>query len=86
MIQIAANKEKTEGLLAGAMNTISDRLPGLKLYSHIYTDNHELDMRLQNRILSTYQNFIGLSIEASKYYKIAAPRKYLTEKLVIHRR
>ena len=65
-----------EKCLASAISSIEDRLPGLNLYQHIYNDSHELDMRLQARIVSAYQGFIEFCIEASKYYKGGAPRKY----------
>ena len=74
--QVASNKDDMEQSLASAIFAIKDRLPGLNLYQHIYNDNHELDMRLQARIVSTYQGFIGFCIEASKYYKRGGPRKY----------
>ena len=45
------------------------------MYQHIYNENHELDMRLQARIVSAYQGFIEFCIGASKYYKGSGPRK-----------
>ena len=64
-----------EESIASAISAIQDRLPGLKLYQHIYNEDHELDMRLQDQILSAYESFIEFCIEASKYYKGGGPRK-----------
>ena len=64
-----------EECLASAIVAIKDRLPGLKMYHHIYNENHELDKQLQTRIVSAYQGFIEFCIEASKYYKGSGPRK-----------
>jgi len=54
---------------------IRDRLPSLKLYQHIYNDDHELDITLQAKIVSAYESFIEFSIAATKYYKIGGPSK-----------
>ena len=66
-----------EDRLASAISEIRDRLPGLNLYQHIYNENHELDIRLQARIVSAYEGFIEFCIEASKYYKGGGPREYI---------
>ena len=75
LFQVAENKDGLEESLASAISAIQDRLPGLNLYQHIYTENHELDMRLQAQIVSAYQGFIEFCIEASKYYKGGGPRE-----------
>lgn len=77
LFAVAGNKDDMEQSLASAIFAIKDRLPGLNLYQHIYNDNHELDMRLQARIVSAYHGFIGFCIEASKYYKGGGPRRWL---------
>ena len=77
-LQVAGNKNEMEESLASAIFAIQDRLPGLKLYQHIYNENHELDMELQARIVSAYEGFIEFCIEASKYYKGGGPRKYFS--------
>lgn len=64
-----------EESLASAKTAIKDRLPGLNMYQHIYNESHELDMRLQARIVSAYQGFIEFCMEALKYYKGTGPRK-----------
>lgn len=58
-----------EERLESVISAIKDRLPGLKMYQHIYNDNHGLDKRLQARIVSAYQDFIEFCIAATKYYK-----------------
>jgi len=75
-----------EERLASAISAIKDRLPGLKLYQHIYNDNHELDMRLQAQIVSAYQGFIEFCIAATKYYKSGGPRKYRTHEPISRQR
>ena len=70
-----------ETSLASTISGIRDRLPGLNLYRHIYNDNHELDMKLQTRIVSAYRSFIEFCIEASKYYKRSGSRKCCSYKL-----
>ncbi|KIW29327.1 hypothetical protein, variant [Cladophialophora immunda] len=64
--------------LASAINEITDRLPGLNLYKHIYNDNHELDTKLQGRIVSAYEIFIEFCIEATQYYKRKGLRRWLS--------
>lgn len=75
-----------EERLASTISAIKDRLPGLKLYQHIYNDDHELDMRLQDRIVSAYQGFIEFCIAATKYYKSGGRRKYHTHELISRQR
>lgn len=57
------------------MSATKDRLPGLKLYQHIYNENHDLDISLQTKIVSAYQIFIDFCIMATKYYKSGGPRE-----------
>jgi hypothetical protein len=47
----------------------------MKLYQHIYNDDHELDIRLQAKIVSAYESFIEFSIATTKYYKTGGPSK-----------
>jgi hypothetical protein len=61
--------------LAATISGIRDRSPGLKLYQHIYNDSHELNARLQAKIVSAYGSFIEFSIAITKYYKIGGPCK-----------
>ena len=67
-----------EQSLASAISSIQDRLPGLRLYQHIYNENNELDVALQSRIVSVYQGFMEFCIVATKYYKSGGPSKYHT--------
>ena len=57
-------------------------MPGLKIYKHIYNDNHELDNMLQNQIVSTYHSFIEFCIAATKYYKSNRLRKRLKNNIL----
>ncbi|KAL9105306.1 MAG: hypothetical protein Q9227_009501 [Pyrenula ochraceoflavens] len=66
---VAKNKNDIEERLNSTMISIQERLPGLRMYQHIYNDNHELDILLQERIVSTYCSFVDFSIAATKYYK-----------------
>ncbi|KAL9004060.1 MAG: hypothetical protein Q9188_003095 [Gyalolechia gomerana] len=73
---VASKKDGFEERLMSVISEIRDRLPGMKLFSHIYNEKHELDMKLQARIASAYQGFIEFCIEASKYYKGGGPRRW----------
>lgn len=66
-----------EASMASTINAIKDRLPGMKMYQHIYNENDELDTRLQVRIVSAYQGFIDFCIMATKYYKGGGSRMYI---------
>lgn len=77
MDKVAGNKGEIEERLASTIAAIKDRLPGLKLYQHIYNDNHELDVSLQAKIVLAYQNFIDFCIAATKYYKSRGHRGYI---------
>lgn len=65
-----------EKSLASAILSIRDRLPGLKLYQHIYNEESELDQALQNQIVLAYRSFMDFCIMATKYYKGGGRRKY----------
>lgn len=80
---MARNKDKIEERLASDISAIRDRLPGLKLYQHIYDENHELDILLQGKIVSAYQGFIDFCIAATKYYKGGGSRKYFTIGIIL---
>ena len=72
---MAANKNELERTLASAISAIHDRLPGLKLYQHIYNDDDELDIRLQSEIVAAYQRFMEFCIKATRYYTSSGIRK-----------
>lgn len=74
---MASNKDRTEKLLASAIASIQDRLPGLKVYQNIYNEYDELDIVLQSRIVLAYQAFMEFCIVATKYYKSGGPSEYL---------
>ena len=74
-----------EKRLESVISVIKDRLPGLKLYQHIYNENHELDISLQAKIVSAYQNFIGFCIVATKYYKNGGPSKCYTIEMTLEK-
>ena len=71
---MAENKDKIEKGLASTVSSIQARLPGLRLYQHIYNENKELDIALQSRIVLAYQDFMDFCIMATKYYKSGGPR------------
>jgi hypothetical protein len=77
LFAVAASKNEIESALSDALIAINDRLPGLELYRHIYNEKHELDMRLQSRIVSAYELFIDFCIETTKYYKRSGSRRWL---------
>ena len=71
--QVAMNKNETEERLESTLGAIMDRLPGFKMYQHIYNDDHEIDAMLQGRIVLAYQALISFCIAAIKYYKGSGP-------------
>lgn len=47
---------------------ISDSLPGMRVYTNIYNDKHELDQLLQTKIVDAYKSFTTFSVAAAKFY------------------
>lgn len=74
--KVAENKNAMEKSLGSTISSIRDRLPGLKLYQHIYNGNHELDIALQSQIALSYRAFMDFSMASVKYYKAGGRRKY----------
>ena len=72
---MADNKNRIEQSLGSAITSIGDRLPGLKLFEQIYNGNDELDIALQDEIVSAYQCFMDFCIVAIKYYRKGGARK-----------
>lgn len=64
-----------EEKMASVLAAIFNRLPGFNLYQKIYIENHELDVLLQSKISSAYEEFIDFSIFATKYYKTSGLSK-----------
>ncbi|KAJ5928276.1 hypothetical protein N7466_007232 [Penicillium verhagenii] len=65
---IINRRAQAENLISRTLLEIKDRVPGLNLYRHIYSDEHELDQGLQSKIVDAYDCFMGFCIEATKYY------------------
>ncbi|KAF7936396.1 uncharacterized protein EAE98_002615 [Botrytis deweyae] len=63
------SKHELEQQVGSTISAIKDRLPGLQVYQHIYTDKKELDVKLQGQIVMAYQEFIEYCILATRYYK-----------------
>lgn len=59
------------------LRDIQDRLPGVKMYQHIYNDDDtELGQQLQSKIVDAYERFIVFCIEASEFYSSRALSQY----------
>ena len=67
-----------ESEISDTLLQIRDRVAGLKLYRHIYNEDHELDQQLQSRIVHTYDSFICFCIAAIKYYSKGSLSESLT--------
>ncbi|KAJ5902308.1 hypothetical protein N7495_002836 [Penicillium taxi] len=65
---VVNERAQTENLISRTLLEIRDRVPGLNLYRHIYSDEHELDQGLQSKIVGAYDCFMTFCIEATKYY------------------
>ncbi|KAL6714365.1 hypothetical protein ACLMJK_007788 [Lecanora helva] len=76
LFAVAWNKSEMEKNLASTIVSIRNRLPGLKLYEHIYNENQELDIALQSRIVSAYASFLDFCMMATRYYKTRGPRQW----------
>lgn len=60
-----------------ALLDIQDRLPGVKMYQHIYDDDDtELGQQLQSKIVDAYDKFILFCIEASEFFSRRAIGNY----------
>lgn len=66
--QVAKNRTESENQITATLLDIQNRLPGLKMYQHIQTENTGLDCHLQSKIIDAYQSFIDFCMEASVYY------------------
>ncbi|KAF2232960.1 hypothetical protein EV356DRAFT_578033 [Viridothelium virens] len=77
LFAVAKNKHNIEEKLASTLLAIESRLPGMKLYRHIYNDKDELDIRLQEKIVQIYQEFMDFLILSVTYYKGSAIKRWL---------
>lgn len=69
LCQVAKNRSKIEKQVNDTLISIQDRLPGVKMYRHIYDDDDsELGRQLQSKIVEAYDNFITFCIEASEFF------------------
>ncbi|KAL1306188.1 hypothetical protein AAFC00_004290 [Neodothiora populina] len=69
LLAVAKSKNDIERRLASTISGIIARLPGIKLYHLIYSDQDELDQRLQISVLAAYDAFADFCIEAINYYR-----------------
>ncbi len=65
-----------ESKISDTFLQIGDRLVGLKVYRHIYNEDHELDQELQSKTVLAYDSFISFSMEAIKYYSMGAKSEF----------
>ncbi|KAI0106667.1 hypothetical protein F4814DRAFT_428650 [Daldinia grandis] len=76
LFTIARNRAKMESDISDTISQIHDRVAGLRLYQHIYNDDHELDHQLQSKIVKAYEKFIDFCIVAIKYYSKGSMRRW----------
>ncbi|KAI0853359.1 hypothetical protein F5Y00DRAFT_257384 [Daldinia vernicosa] len=76
LFTIARNRAKMESDISDTLSQIHDRVAGLRLYRHIYNDDHELDHQLQSNIVKAYDKFIDFCIVAIKYYSEGSIRRW----------
>ncbi|KAK6506458.1 hypothetical protein TWF506_011366 [Arthrobotrys conoides] len=77
LFAIGKNRASMESQISETLLQIRDRVAGLKVYMHIYNDNHELDQLLQSKIVETYDSFVRFCIAATKYYSMGGLRRWL---------
>ena len=49
----------------------------MKVYQHIYNDNHELDQQFQTKIVMAYESFVGFCMAAVRYYSKGGLKRWL---------
>ncbi|GAW06226.1 hypothetical protein LENED_008133 [Lentinula edodes] len=78
LFTFSGKKNTIEEELSSAIEGIRDRLPGLKMYQAIYTENNELELDVQKKILFAYLAFIELSMEITRYFTQPGYRRWST--------
>ncbi|GAB1313181.1 hypothetical protein MFIFM68171_03391 [Madurella fahalii] len=73
---IAKNRASMEGQVVSTLADIKDRLPGVRMYQHIYNADDELDQQLQTKIVDAYDSFIDFCIAASDFYTCGSLRRW----------
>ncbi|KAH6697477.1 hypothetical protein F5X68DRAFT_226847 [Plectosphaerella plurivora] len=73
---VAGNRQKMEEQIITTFASIRDRLPGIRVYQHIYNDDHELDNNLQSKILDAYDSFLGFCMAAFDFYTRGSLRRW----------
>jgi hypothetical protein len=66
--QVAKSRTMAEEQIHSTLLNIKDRLPGVKLYQDMYSDDHELDRQLRSKILDAYGSFIVFCMAAVEYF------------------
>jgi hypothetical protein len=66
----------------GDTSKIRDRLPGLKMYKHIYNGNTDLEQKLQSKFVQAYAHFMNFLMTATRLYDGDSMRKHQTAELV----
>ncbi|KAF6802116.1 hypothetical protein CSOJ01_11809 [Colletotrichum sojae] len=74
---VAKTRARMEEQITITFSNIKDRLPGIKVYQHIYADDHELDRELQTKIVEAYDSFIGFCMKAFEFYTRGGFRRWL---------
>ncbi|KAK3329967.1 hypothetical protein B0H66DRAFT_635071 [Apodospora peruviana] len=77
LFAVAKSRSTMENKVLSTLLDIQDRLPGVKMYQHIYNDDHELDQQLQSKIVDAYNSFIDFCIVASHFYTGGSFRRWI---------
>ncbi|KAK8026201.1 hypothetical protein PG990_004024 [Apiospora arundinis] len=67
---VAKNRQSTERRISEMLLTIQDRLSGLKLYSSIYKENHDLDQQMRSKVVMTYSSFVEFCTATIEYFEL----------------
>ncbi|KAK7947807.1 uncharacterized protein PG986_008693 [Apiospora aurea] len=71
------HRQEREKRINVMLLAIQDRLLGLKLYSHIYTESHGLDQQLQSKISIAYHTFVSFCTAVVEYYELGGFVRWL---------
>ncbi|KAK8074085.1 hypothetical protein PG994_004984 [Apiospora phragmitis] len=76
-LTLANTRKDMEGHVGATMIAIRDNVPRLQLYQQIYNDRHQLDQRLQTKIVQAYDIIMRFCMEATDFFRRSGMRRFL---------
>ncbi|TGO21648.1 hypothetical protein BPAE_0207g00020 [Botrytis paeoniae] len=78
LFAIAQRKSKTDDIIASAMASVMDRLPGFKMLQETYNGPEALQKLLRGKVILAYTGVIEFAMASAKYYlKLGIKRWWL---------